>query len=212
MIKHKNIIFIVLVIICSLQAYIIYQQGYKTNEITSVLADNSPNPVINSQNNAWLDPFINKSMAFSGNDPFADIERMHQQMQDFMNQRFNQHFNPNFNPGQNNWMGSFFNGQQPFAQDISMEKLDKGDHYLIIFHIPNMKDNQLNVELNEQQISLRGQFSKVIENKNQFGDIVSRSQSHQSVSRVISLPPGADYQNAKIENKKDRIEVILPKI
>ncbi|MBF0266866.1 MAG: Hsp20/alpha crystallin family protein [Gammaproteobacteria bacterium] len=212
MIKQQHIMWIalsVLVLVCSVQAYIIYDKLYKPSDSVVAVSDSDVNNKQTANNQS-----TNKMQNWS--DPFAEMEKMHQQMRDLMNQNFTQNFTQGFthgfNSSQDNWLDGFFANSQTAKQDISMEQQEQNDKYIITFHVANMEDNQLNVEVNDRQVALNGKISKVTENKNQFGDIVSRSQSQQTVSRVMSLPYGADYTKAEIEYKKDKVVVTIPKV
>ena len=86
----------------------------------------------------------------------------------------------------------------PYAQfGAAMQSgfVDKGDHYELYTHIPQSKDNKIDIQTGNGMIEIHARI--VHEEKQNNNGFVSTSRSEQMISQALSLPADAD------ENKID---------
>ena len=206
----------VLAIICIIQAYFIYTNIYQANNnsVTNNVTELSSNLMDNykrqqQQDFTLFDQFFNDKFFSRHNDPFTEIDRLHKQMKNLMNNNYQSTFNHSWD----NWFNQKFSFNSNTANQSGIKiKMDEKNHfYLVTIQVPNLKNNQINVEIKQRHISIEGQFTEVKEKKNNFGDVISKSEMHHSISKMIPIPIDANYQTASIENKTDTIIVKLLK-
>ena len=64
-----------------------------------------------------------------------------------------------------------------------METSETEKAYVYTLKVPNMKENRLNVAVEEDRISIEGEFSQTIERKNNNGNFVGKNRKDGSPSR-----------------------------
>jgi HSP20 family molecular chaperone IbpA len=82
-----------------------------------------------------------------------------------------------------------------YAYGVGSGFVDKGDHYELYTHIPQSKDNEINIKTGNGMISITAKI--VHEEKQNNNGYVSTSRSEQMMSQALTLPADAD------ENKID---------
>ena len=102
-----------------------------------------------------------------------------------------------FNRSWDSWFESRFSGS-PGQMDI--ETKEKENSYLVILKIPNLKDNKLDIKIDENGISVNGDLTQIIEQKDADGNIISRRESRQSIARKFPIPGDADHEKANIQH------------
>jgi|GEM_PF-6715104 len=206
-------------IICLIQGYVIYDKLYRENpteqvsqwsgsdidQFSSSLQERFKNRQSNDSN--LFDRFFNRDFFSSQPDPFAEMDKLHEHMQSLMDNGFRSSFDNSWD----NWFRQRFSFNDKNNGGVYYEQEEGDKAYQITFHIPNLENNQLNVEVKENHITINGQFSQVREQKDDFGNVISRRQSHQSISKMIPTPYDADYEKAEIDHQKDKIVITLPK-
>jgi HSP20 family molecular chaperone IbpA len=207
----------VLAVICIIQGYIIYTTVYQDKEDSNAInnvSELSFGLMSNYKKNQQQDynlfnQYFNDQFFTRHNDPFAEIDRLHKQMQDLMKNTYQSTFNHNWD----SWFNQKFSFKDNTMSQMGIKfTIDEKDfHYRIIIEIPNLKNNQVNVDIKKHHININGQFSQIQEHKNSFGDVVSKSEVHQSLSKMIPIPGDADYQKATIDKETDKIIITLPK-
>lgn len=203
---------ILLVAACAVEGFVIYRQKTESpktmvdrdiDSFTSHLND----WMHSSRSHDWkmFDRFFDDDF-FSGNkDPFSEMERLRKQMDDMMEKDMKDPFNRSWD----SWFGDRFLGG---GSDIDMDLKDKDDAYVVTLNIPHLKDNRLNVTIDEDGISVEGDYTQTAEKKDAQGHVTSKREIRRSISRHFSIPPDADHAHAKIKNESDRIVITLPKL
>jgi HSP20 family molecular chaperone IbpA len=68
--------------------------------------------------------------------------------------------------------------------------VDKGDHYALYTHIPQSKDNEVNIKTGNGMISVQARI--VHEEKQNNNGYITTSRSEQMMSQTLTLPADAD--------------------
>jgi len=179
--------------------------GSDIDQFSSSLQERFKNRQTNDRN--LFDQFFNRDFFSSRSDPFMEMEKLHEQIQSLMDNSFRSSFDNSWD----NWFSQRFSLNDKKNGGVSYEQEEGDKAYQITFHIPNLKNNQLNVEVKENHITINGQFSQVQEKKDDLGNVISRRQINQSISKMIPTPYDADYEKAEIDHQKDKIVITLPK-
>ena len=132
------------------------------------------------------------------------MERMQEQLNKMMGRQNKGIFNDSWN----SWFGDrFFGG----SDAVEFDQKEKGDFYIINLRIPNLKENKLDIKIEEDGISISGEFSQIAEKKDADGNIISKREVHRTISKKFPIPGDADHEKAEVKNKKDKIIITLPK-
>jgi len=106
------------------------------------------------------------------------------------------------------WFGDRFSDD---ADDVKVHMDESKDAYVYRLDIPNLKDNELNINIDENGINIEGDFSQRVEKKDPKGNVIAKHEIHRTVSKHIALPKEADRTKAKIEKKKDEVVIRIPR-
>jgi HSP20 family molecular chaperone IbpA len=159
------------------------------------------------RNDNWrmFDRFFNDDFFSGRKDPFVDMDRLHKQMENMMENGLKDPFNASWD----SWYGNRFLGGQ---SDMNVQTVKKGNDYLVTLTIPNLKDDKLNITVDSHGIAVNGYYSQSAEKKDDKGNIISREDVRRTVTSSVPLPDGADYHNARIDRMPDRLVITLPKM
>jgi HSP20 family protein len=106
----------------------------------------------------------------------------------------------------------FENAQRPIARGASwtptVEVTSRGDDLVIQADLPGVKPEDVQVEIEGNNIIIRGESRYERENKQ--GDYFYSERSYGSFYRSIPLPTGVNTDNARAELKGAALEVVLP--
>jgi HSP20 family molecular chaperone IbpA len=152
-----------------------------------------------------LDRFFSDDFFAKRNDPFAEMDEFHQRM----NRMMKESLRPSFQDSWDSWFNNRFLGG---TGDVEIRTEEKKDSYVITLEIPNLKDNKLNITINEDGISIEGELTQIAERKDARGNVVARQEVHRSISQRFPIPHDADHEGAEIDNDGDRIKISLPKV
>jgi HSP20 family molecular chaperone IbpA len=125
-------------------------------------------------------------------------------MEEMMDQTLREPFNRSWE----SWFDSRFSDN---GGNIEIETQEKREAYIITLKTKDLKDNQLDINIDQDGISIKGDFTKVVEKKDSHGNILSRQERRQSIARKFPIPEDADYQKANIEHNQNEIIITLPK-
>jgi HSP20 family molecular chaperone IbpA len=211
--KFKFVFFLIILMaaVIAAEGYIIYKQSKKdskgysadTFEIySSTLLDKFKHD--RQEREDMFDRFFNEDFFSGHRDPFAEMERMHKQLESMMGRQHGGTFNNSWD----SWFGNRFLGG---SDDIEFQQSEKKNSYEITLKIPNLKENKLDIKIEKEGIAISGEFSQTAEKKGTAGNIVSKSEIHRSIAKNLPIPGDADYQKARVENKEDKIIITIPK-
>jgi len=153
----------------------------------------------------FLDRFFSDDFFAKRNDPFTEMDEFHQRM----NRMMKKNLKPSF---ENSWGAWFSNRFLGGNGDVEIRTEEKKDSYVITLEIPNLKDNKLNIRINEDGISIQGELTQIAERKDARGNVIARQEVHRSISQRFPIPHDADHEGAQIDNDGDRIKISLPKV
>jgi len=146
-----------------------------------------------------------KDDLFSTNNPFEEMEKIQERLEKMMGF----HSKKIFNNSWKDWFGERFDKD---ASNIDIDTKSNEDFYEITIHIPGLKEgNTLNVNIDENNITIDGEFTQIITKNDSDGNIISKHEVHQRLFKTIPVPDDGDATKAKIQNLKDKITITLPK-
>lgn len=130
-------------------------------------------------------------------DPFAEIERMQNEMGRMINHAFNQPLSPH--------SGMFSN--KLFFDNTQMEETKDG--YLIKLNIGGFDKDKIDINVNQNSISISGEYKGEEKQKDQNG--MFELHNYGKFLNSIPVPPNADVSKMKTEKKDNQMEIYLPK-
>ena len=86
---------------------------------------------------------------------------------------------------------------------------DKGDRYEMITEIPESKENNINIRVENGMLNISAKI--VHEEKRKINGYVSTSRSVQVYQNAVSLPADADENGIKTEFKNGKLVIVVPK-
>jgi len=130
-------------------------------------------------------------------DPFGELNRM----QEEINRMFQNSF------GQSMGRSNIFSNNMNFEYDFDLREKDDG--YEFRFDMKGLDKEKLDVEINENSITITGEHSRqdAEESKSRY----FRSRSFGSFLKTIPLPVDADTKRGKVEKQDDFLIIRLPK-
>lgn len=160
----------------------------------------------NDNKRLWanFDNYFNDNFFRKQPDPFSAMEKVHQRMENMMDASFK---NP-FHDSWNSWISNRFSGVNDTINTTSKETKNA---YIITLTTPDLKNNQLNINVDENGISVKGDVSKLVEKKDAKGNVISQNKMEESISEQFPIPADANYKTAQIDNQNDKIVITLPK-
>lgn len=100
------------------------------------------------------------------------------------------------------------NSEAVFHPSVSIRETK--NNLIIEADVPGVKDEDINVEIEDDKVVLRGERKHKEETKDE--DYYHMESSYGSFSRVITLPAYVDANRAQAEVKDGILEVIIPKV
>lgn len=202
-----------LMAICLVQGWIIYRNHSKS--FSDEEAFMAPKNFISKMDESFkrdrhekrdmFDRFFDKDFFSKHNDPFKDMQNMQRDIEKMLDEPSKQMFQNSWK----DWMDDRFPGG---SDSISMNTKETKEGYVVTVNIPNLKDDQLKIDLNSENLTIHGSFSQTIQRKDDQGHIVGQYQTDQSLSRSIPIPEGVDINRAQIDHEKDKVIIHLPKV
>ncbi len=203
----------VLAVVCLIQAVIIAQarsdaatqmdaSGGDLDSLSSHLFDKFSKDL--KERDDLFDGFFDDGFFSRRDDPFAEMKRMRERLEERMSGDLDAAFNQSWE----GWFGNrFFAG----STGIKVEQEDGSEKYVITVRIPDGQENRLNVEVDANGVTIAGKLSQVAEHKDSEGNVVARNEVSRSISEHLPLPIGADHTRARIDTSDDTIVVTIPK-
>lgn len=91
----------------------------------------------------------------------------------------------------------------------AMDLVEANDHYTFEFEMPGMGEEDINVSVNENRLTVKGEKSSSKQHKDK--NFISREIRYGSYERSIDLPPSVDAEKATASFKKGMLWVKIPK-
>lgn len=143
------------------------------------------------------DPFFQDPF---GDDIFKEMMQMQRQMDEMfrrMQERINQRHARMIAP-----LGTYhLTSRSMFS--------DKGDRYEMVTDIPESKENNINIRVENGMLSISAKI--VHEEKRNVNGYVSTSRSVQVYQNAVSLPADADENGIKTEFRNGKLVIVVPK-
>ncbi len=86
---------------------------------------------------------------------------------------------------------------------------EESDKYVITFDLSGLDQNKVDIEVNENSITVKGEYSRETNQQSQNEQYVSKS--YASFLRSVPVPQDADTTNMKTEKQGDKLVITLPK-
>ncbi len=150
-----------------------------------------------------FDNFFNDNFFSQEDNPFKRL----QEMQERLSKSFRGNNSNPFAPGWNSWYGNKFE-----TDDMEITTRDKKDKIVMTFKIPGLKNNTMNLDINEKRIKLGCDIEEQIEEKDQDGNTLYQSKSHRHMSKILPVPDNVYTDNPKVETKDDELIITFQKI
>jgi HSP20 family protein len=148
------------------------------------------------------DDFFQRAFNTNGNwDPYAEIQRVQQEMDAMMSNAFRGF---DRNTGANTRFDS-----QDINADIDIE--DKGDKYLVEVPLPGTNKDNIQVNLEDQTLTISGEQRTTNKQNDASGNSVFHSQKTSMFSRSITLPGAVKPGSMHTEFDKDKLKVTITK-
>jgi len=201
--KKKNQILIgVLVVLVSA---LVFETGYliKLNKEKSDLVKIKQKDDISSFLRFPLSGFPNSPFNSLQWDPFAEMERMQEQINRMFHDSFRRgsRFDGITSPG---WAGRFF---EPTA-DIQ----DKGDFYLVKLDLPGMEKDRISIEATDNALTVSGERNVEEEKADKKHGYYRMERSFGQFQRMIPLPADVKSDEVTADYEKGVLTIKLPKI
>lgn len=129
-------------------------------------------------------------------DPFAEMERMNQQMQQMFQ-------GPSSSPAGSHMFSQTFS----MGQNFELKDTDQG--YVMTIDMKGMDQDKFHLDIKPDYITISGEQSNV--NKTQQGQGYFEASSFGSFVQTIPLPADADTSKIKTEKQGDTMVVTIPK-
>lgn len=176
-------------------------ESNNTSLLMQKLSDKFENDSKNS--NDIFDSFFNDDFFEKEDNPFKALQEMRKRLSESFSGK-NLNF---FNPGRDNWFGSKFG-----TGDIEITTKDKDDKIVMTFKIPGLKNNTMNIDINDKRIKLNCDIEEKVEKEDQDGNTVYQSKSHRRMSKVLPVPGNVDTDNPNVETNDDELIITFQKI
>jgi HSP20 family protein len=91
----------------------------------------------------------------------------------------------------------------------AMDLVETGDHYVLLADLPGLSENDVNVELDSNVLTISGE--RKAENGQERGGYRRVERSYGSFSRSLTLPKGIDPEAVQASFEHGVLEVRIPK-
>lgn len=210
--RKSVVVIVVLSLACVVQAAVIWMYAAKSDQGDGPFDDIDKfstfldRKLKNDQNESrdLFDRFFDDRFFSGKKDPFQDLEQFRQRLQNRMDENIRDRFDDSWNE----WIGDRFSDD---GDGVKVHMDESKDAYVYTVDIPNLKDNELNINIDPDGIHIEGDFSQRVEKKDPQGHVIAKQEMHRTLSKNLALPKDADQTQAKIENKKDKIVIKIPR-
>ncbi len=158
---------------------------------------------------SMLDNFFNDDFFTNTDEPFKEMEKMHQEMM----QRMEKSFKGAFDDSWDTWFNTKFtnNGLLSDGSRLSEQTEETKDAYIYRFTAPDLKGKKLNVKIDDRGITIQGDYVQQTEKTDKEDKVIARQEARRSIYERFSIPEDADVQKAEINNNGNEVTVRLPK-
>ncbi len=214
--KYRQLIvlIVVLILVCVVQGFFLLKDSdfsffwWKEKDNTvEALSQSLLDEYKNNQQDHWgrFDQFFDDDFFKHRSDPFQAMEDMQRRMREMMEKDFQKPFS-------NSWDSWFNNRFHKDSNDLTIQTEEEKENYVITINIPNLKENNLNVSIDESGVHIEAEVEQVVEKKDSGGNIISSSTVHRRLNQIYPIPHDAEYEKAKMEYEKDKVFITIPKL
>jgi len=213
MLKRSSIIIVLLVLIIGWQGYQLYgnrkgaEKEYYSNDNYGVdsLFEKLKNKFDRDSESSGdiFDRYFNDDFFSRHSDPFKEMEEWHSKIM----KRFDSYNKHIFGRSWDDWYSGKFG-----TEDIEVKTKESDDKITMEINIPGLKNNSINIDINENRIKIDCDIKEIHERKDDEDMKYFKSSSHRHFSRILPLPENADADKADIKTKKNKVIIIFPKI
>ena len=174
----------------------------KTNLNTRISKTNSEGIALDSQTKSR-----NNRKTFNRNDPFDQIDRLHDQMRKRTDQFFGRSFGSSF--GNSLFDIDPFSGSSFTMNNIKIKRYEDSEFKYIEIFGPDVNEENFEVSVSNGMVSISGEVSQIKTEAESSSSLKSQysSKFHQS----FNIPDGVDEHNVKIESNENEIIIKFPK-
>lgn len=176
-------------------------------------AGNNPSGQSYGYTDPFNDPFFQRGL--NGQNPYAEIQRMQQEMDAMMRdawQRHSQYFSNNgqqaYGPAWNQPGGNVFNMQMS-SGDLKLDEQD--DKYIVTLVVKDANKNNLNVNIDGDRLTVSGQQVQNNTQTDENGNTVFEGQMNASFSRSITLPGPVKPDSIHTQIHDNMLEITIAK-
>jgi HSP20 family protein len=98
-------------------------------------------------------------------------------------------------------------GEQLGDWTPAIDAFQRGNEFVVRADVPGMSRNDLNVEIGEDALTIRGE--RKLEKEEEREGVFWSERSYGGFSRVVPLPPGAIADSAKANFHNGVLEVVI---
>src|SRR5699024_4307312 len=136
--------------------------------------------------------------------PWNSNEHPIQRFRNEIDGMFSRFFNDSFLPTSSLW-----NEESSFMPKCNIE--EKKDHYLVEVEIPGVEPKDVNIELEGNMLSIKGERKRESKAEDRDDKMHVVEQSYGSFYRSFSLPNNVNTEAIKAENKNGVLFIKIPK-
>lgn len=142
-------------------------------------------------------------------DPYREIERMRREMDRAFNNPYAFPYPP---PDARNYRPDF---QRHFSQNISAPRMNIREdekQYTVFVDVPGTDAKSLSVDLDGQQLTVKGQQEYTKQEKDASGQILYSERRSGNFSRSVTLPGPVEQKGMQTQIKDDVLKITIPKL
>ena len=143
----------------------------------------------------------------SAADPFEEMRRIQNEMRNMFSGSFGSGGMDPFAGGLGAGVGGSFGGLAQQGIDFDLDETDDG--YRVVFNTEGMDQDELEIEINTNSITVSGKTSSQVEQEEEGA--VMHSQSYGSFLRTIPLPVDADTARAETRKEDGQLVIQIPR-
>ncbi len=146
-------------------------------------------------------PFDGTDLELDHWDPRAELQRMQQDMNQLFGTSFSRfHMSPEFGPLFEN---------RVFSPSIDVEQTE--DAFLVTVDVPGVSETNINVEVENNVLHIRGETNRETEGSESKGQVVRKERFEGRFERAIPLPSEVDTAKMTTEYENGILTITLPK-
>ncbi len=106
----------------------------------------------------------------------------------------------------------FYNaGSRIFTNDLQIDMWEDEDNVYVNAKIGSVKKENLDIEVQDQMLTLTGQLSETVEDDNKKKKYYIKEIKEESFSRTIALPTQVDADKAEANVEDGMVKIKMPK-